>query len=85
MSLPYFFADNLSAEDQLILQEETSKHCIQVLRMQAGEQIILTDGKGTSLTTTILNADRKHCVVKVNESRHEAQSSRKIAVVTKKQ
>jgi 16S rRNA (uracil1498-N3)-methyltransferase len=80
MSLPFFFAEDLSAEDQLILPEETSKHCIQVLRMQAGEQMILTDGKGKLLTTTILNPDRKHCVVKVNASAYENQSNTKVTI-----
>lgn len=80
MSLPYFFADNLSAEDQLTLPAETSKHCIQVLRMQEKEQMILTDGKGKLLTVTILNADRKHCVVKVNSKKLEKKSDRKITI-----
>lgn len=80
MALPYFFAENLSADEQLILPEETSKHCIQVLRMQQGEQMVLTNGKGTALTATILNADRKHCIVKVNESHYEQKSSRKITI-----
>jgi 16S rRNA (uracil1498-N3)-methyltransferase len=80
MSLPYFFAPDLSADEQVILPEETSKHCIQVLRMQQGEQIVLTNGKGTVLTTTILNADRKHCVVKVNAEKQELQSTRKVSI-----
>ncbi|CAN5679578.1 16S rRNA (uracil(1498)-N(3))-methyltransferase [soil metagenome] len=80
MSLPYFFTENLSAEDQLILPEETSKHCIQVLRMQEGEQMILTDGKGKLLTVTILNADRKHCVVKINERGSEKQNKKKVTI-----
>lgn len=80
MSLPYFFAEDLSAEDQIILPEETSKHCIQVLRMQDDEQLILTDGKGKLLTATILTADRKHCAVKINSSKYEQQSNRKITV-----
>lgn len=80
MPLPYFFAEGLSAADQLILPEETSKHCIQVLRMQEGEQMILTDGKGKKLTATIVNADRKHCVVKINNSRFERQNKRKITI-----
>ncbi|MEP6845941.1 MAG: RsmE family RNA methyltransferase [Panacibacter sp.] len=80
MSLPYFFANTLSAEDQIILPEETSKHCIQVLRMQEAEQMIITDGKGKLLTATILNADRKHCVVKVNAIHQEEQNKRRITI-----
>ena len=80
MSLPYFFADPLSNDDQIELPEDTSKHCIQVLRMQQGEQIILTDGKGTLLTSTIITADRKHCIVQVNSRNHEQQQNRKITI-----
>jgi len=42
--------------------------------------MVLTNGKGTALTATILNADRKHCIVKVNESHYEQKSSRKITI-----
>ena len=42
--------------------------------------MVLTDGKGTLLTTTILNADRKQCVVKVKAREHETQSKRKVTI-----
>jgi 16S rRNA (uracil1498-N3)-methyltransferase len=80
MSLPYFFSADLSSENQQILPEETSKHCIQVLRMQEGEQMILTDGKGKLLTATILNADRKRCIVKIDNSKLEKQNKKKITI-----
>lgn len=64
MSLPYFYIPQLSDEDQLTLPEETSKHCVQVLRMQKDEQLILTDGNGKLLQAVIVEADRKHCIVK---------------------
>jgi 16S rRNA (uracil1498-N3)-methyltransferase len=76
MSLPYFFCEDIPEEKQFALPEDTSRHCIQVLRMQQGGQMILTDGKGLLLTTTILNPDRKHCVVNVDERRHENQNNR---------
>ena len=80
MSLPYFFAADLSTEEQIVLPEETSKHCIQVLRMQQGEQLMLTDGKGKLLHATILNADRKHCVVKVESEKFVEENKRKISI-----
>ncbi|MBG9375965.1 16S rRNA (uracil(1498)-N(3))-methyltransferase [Panacibacter sp. DH6] len=72
MPLPYFFVPHLNIEEQLVLPEETSKHCVQVLRMQQGEQLILTDGNGHLAKATILKADRKHCVVK-KEKLHSAE------------
>ena len=47
MQLPYFFEPLLSKEDSFYtLSENTSKHCVQVLRMHIGDKILLTDGKG---------------------------------------
>lgn len=80
MSLPYFFAAELTADDQIELPEETSKHCIQVLRMQQGEQIVLTDGKGTLIKATIINADRKHCIVQVNDRKSENKNEKQVCI-----
>jgi 16S rRNA (uracil1498-N3)-methyltransferase len=66
MQLPYFFEPHLSASfEKFILSEDTGKHCIQVLRMQAGEQLQLTDGKGKLITAAIMQADKKNCTVEV--------------------
>ncbi|HRH48576.1 MAG TPA: RsmE family RNA methyltransferase [Panacibacter sp.] len=67
MALPYFFIETLSQQDAIILPEETSRHCIQVLRMKAGEQLQLTDGKGNLFTVRISKPDKKNCVVAVEE------------------
>jgi len=46
MSLPYFFVEKLTPEAQnLTLNEEQSKHIIQVLRMQKEEEILLNPQK----------------------------------------
>jgi 16S rRNA (uracil1498-N3)-methyltransferase len=66
MSLPFFYIEAQdSYPDVLTLNEETSRHVVQVLRMQEGEQLILTDGKGSLLTAFISTADKKHCTVQV--------------------
>ena len=47
MALPFFYIESFDASQQLItLNEETSKHVVQVLRMKEGESLQLTDGKG---------------------------------------
>ena len=51
--------------NQQILPEEESQHCVQVLRMQAGEQIMLTDGRGTIYEAEITNPNRKHCAFRI--------------------
>lgn len=63
--LPFFYQSHIPGTGSFTLDEATSKHAIQVLRMQEGEQIILTDGKGKRYTTEIAVAERKKCLVKV--------------------
>ncbi len=66
MALPFFYIESYDSSTSLIsLNEETSKHVVQVLRMKVGEQLNLTDGKGTLLTAEITDANKKNCVVKV--------------------
>jgi 16S rRNA (uracil1498-N3)-methyltransferase len=65
MAFPFFYYSGATDADKIILDEETSKHAIQVLRMKEGEQINLTDGKGLRMTTSIIDANRKRCEVTV--------------------
>lgn len=65
MALPYFFQENLPESGSFTLDEAASKHIIQVLRMTLGEQLQLTDGKGTLVTAEITDDHRKKCVVNV--------------------
>ena len=66
MSLPYFFIEQLTAASRsLVLNEEQSKHMIQVLRMEKGEEVFLTDGKGSKAHARIVDDHRKHCEVEI--------------------
>ena len=65
MALPFFYIEAITATDNLVLNEETSKHIVQVLRMQNGEQAQLTDGKGNLFTAEIIDNNRKRCSVKI--------------------
>jgi 16S rRNA (uracil1498-N3)-methyltransferase len=80
MSIPYFFINNFNNSNTIILSEETSKHCIQVLRMKKGEQLQLTDGNGNLVTAHILNADRKNCEVVIEEKRFQSPLPGKISI-----
>lgn len=65
--LPFFYHPQLDEEQKMItLDEPTSKHCIQVLRMQEGEQMMLTDGRGKKALVAIIVTDRKRCGVRVD-------------------
>ncbi len=81
MALPFFYIESFDASQQLItLNEETSKHVVQVLRMQVGEQLNLTDGKGSLLTAAISDAHKKHCVVQIQAVSHQPQAARKTTI-----
>lgn len=50
------------------LPEEEAQHCIRVLRLNAGDEITLTDGKGNFYRAEITAATNKRCLVKVIET-----------------
>ena len=69
MQLPFFFTEPLSApETSVTLNDENSKHIVQVLRMQGGEQIKLTDGLGNIYSAAITDARKKKCTVEITET-----------------
>ena len=74
MNLPFFYEKNVDAST-CILSEETSKHCVQVLRMKEGEQLQLTNGKGSLFTATIVDANKKHCSVKIEDTSFKLQDA----------
>ncbi len=81
MALPFFYIESFDASQQLItLNEETSKHVVQVLRMKEGEQLNLTDGRGNLLTAAISDAHKKHCVVKIQAASFSPQAARKTTI-----
>lgn len=78
MALPFFYSNEVDPSSiLLVLDENTSKHVVQVLRMQNGERLQLTDGKGNIYTCEITDNHRKKCSVSVTQrieiSRHAAQ------------
>jgi 16S rRNA (uracil1498-N3)-methyltransferase len=67
MALPFFYKeDSTTSSTQISLDENTSKHIVQVLRMQNGEQLQLTNGKGDLFICEIVDDNRKKCTVKIN-------------------
>ena len=49
----------------LELPEEEAGHCLRVLRLSIGDEIMLTDGKGCFYKAVISAASGKRCQVKV--------------------
>jgi 16S rRNA (uracil1498-N3)-methyltransferase len=66
MALPFFYKEDIDLTAKTFaLNEDTSKHIVQVLRMQNGKPLQLTDGKGNLFTCEIKDDNRKKCVVTV--------------------
>jgi 16S rRNA (uracil1498-N3)-methyltransferase len=81
MSSPYFYFPSLSKQvDEFILDENSSRHIVKVLRMQPGENLRLTDGKGLSALATIREAGKKRCIVNITEKQIQASPKRRIQI-----
>ena len=53
------------------LPEEEAQHCIRVLRLNIGDQITLTDGKGYFYRAEISAATNKRCMVNILETTYQ--------------
>jgi 16S rRNA (uracil1498-N3)-methyltransferase len=69
MSVPYFYEPLISAGNtQFTLSEVSSKHAIQVLRMQEGDRIDITNGQGGLFHALIQVAHKKNAIVQITET-----------------
>ncbi len=69
--LPYFYQKEINTNlKNFNLSEETSKHCIQVLRMPQGAQLQLTNGEGLTTVVEIITAHKKNTLVKIISQKH---------------
>ena len=81
MSVPFFYETEIAQlHSHFTLSEETSKHCIQVLRMKAGEYLQLTNGLGVLYKASIVSEDKKKTVVMIEEARSMPAPSKKISI-----
>ena len=81
MALPLFYKEDLNTSStEVLLDEATSKHIVQVLRMQNGEQLQLTNGKGGLFTVEIIDNNRKRCAVKIIETFNIQRSTNNITI-----
>lgn len=56
-----FYAPDI--EKTMCLPEDESNHAVKVLRLNAGDDIVILNGQGTMYNATIAVAHPKHCVV----------------------
>ncbi|MGB8194917.1 MAG: RsmE family RNA methyltransferase [Chitinophagaceae bacterium] len=81
MQLPIFFSEKTGALNEILtLDEDTSKHVVQVLRMQKGELLQLTDGKGNLVNGQIIDAFKKNSTVRIIEAQFIPRPERMTAI-----
>ncbi len=81
MALPFFYIDQFdAASSEIEVQEDTSKHIVQVLRMREGDALNLTDGKGSLIRAVIVAAHKKNCLVKVLSAVYQQPAATKVIV-----
>ena len=54
-----FYTPDIAIKPEL--PEEEAGHCIRVLRLGEGDEIVLTDGQGSFYKAAISRAHPKHC------------------------
>ncbi len=79
MALPFFYIESLAA-GALVLEEDTSKHITGVLRMKVGEELLLTDGKGSKAQAVITDDHRKRCTVQVTAIDQEPEPQPQVTI-----
>jgi len=78
---PYFYFASLAKQvNEFVLDENSSRHIVQVLRMKPGGTLRLTDGKGLSARATIRDANKKRCVVNITEKQIHQSPKRQVRI-----
>jgi 16S rRNA (uracil1498-N3)-methyltransferase len=68
MAIPQFFLDgDLIVSENAWLDEDNARHAVQVLRMQPGNKMQLTNGKGYVAMAVITTAEKKKCAVMIED------------------
>lgn len=80
MERPFFYINEYNSEKIVTLDEDTSRHVVQVLRMKKEALLNLTDGKGNLLTASIADDHKKHCTVSIKEVKYTEPATRRISI-----
>ena len=64
-----FYAPDIEQTQELPAEEAV--HAIRVLRLKEGEELLITDGKGTFYDAELSLASQKHCKIKISNAHPE--------------
>ena len=79
-SVPVFYHASTTDDPVIELSEEPSRHIVQVLRMQVGEPLQLTNGNGYMFFCELLQAHKKHALARMISSRYTPPPEQKIII-----
>ncbi len=65
---------------EYILSEDESKHACRVMRLKEGDEILLLNGNGASLTAVITEANSKKCRVRITNVKQDKLPSHSIHI-----
>ena len=81
MPVPYFYEPSLNiGVNHFTLSPETSKHCVQVLRMEEGANIDITNGMGDVFNATLQTAHKANSMVTIQGHQSFAATQQKITL-----
>lgn len=72
MEKTIFFAPDIDKMQELPTEE--AQHCVRVLRMKEGDEILITDGRGNFYDAEIALTNQKHCLVNIKDKRFVGKS-----------
>lgn len=84
MSLPVHLVDSLDGLVPGSVVEVTgdeAHHAVAVRRLRVGEQVVLTDGRGSTATGEVAETGKRRFAVTVADVRHEAAAAPSVTVV----
>ena len=70
-SMHIFYTPDIVPDAAYELNEEESKHCVRVLRLQRGDEIVLVDGKGGFFNAVIEHINPRKVSVAIVHSRYD--------------
>ncbi len=62
-----FYSDVIPENDRFFLSSEESRHCLKVLRKQAGDRISVTDGAGNMYICKLLDNNLSGCALNIEQ------------------
>ena len=52
-------------DDMVLLDAEESRHCVKVLRMRTGQEVLISDGAGNGFPAILAESNPRSCVLKI--------------------